>query len=375
MIEEKLRPGRPKESPSIQGRNFFLTVPHFEGTIDMVLDSLERNQDSWQYLKYAVVIQTHTKDEDKGKHLHLYLSYPKRIKLKVDRFDYLGKHGRLERVREYRSVLKYLTKEARPRANFDYLEEIMRVDFPRAMDLLLLQGCSVREVFRRYSSIVPSKNWQGYLRFKQYSVESAKIQAELDKPGLRMITPELVRARLSDQEYTLFRSDPIYERIVDKINDIVRYGCRRPHKAKALFLCGAPNTGKTSLGLAIQEYVGTFTFPDDGWWQGYQSDVFKMIFWNQFDLRRFAYPTLLKFLEGLRMDLPIKGSHVTRCDNPLIFLTSNLTLDELICKRFSSQQNRVKSRANLRVRVEQIEVGSKPIFFLTKLLVKPTEDI
>ena len=372
MIKKKVL-GRPKERSSLEGRNFFLTVPHFEGTIDMVLDALKRYQESWQYVKYAVVIQTH-KDEN-SKHLHLYLSYPKRLKLKVDMFDYLGKHGKLERVREYRSVLKYMTKEARPRANFDYLEEIMKVDFSRAMDILLSQGYTIRQIFKQYSSIVPSKNWQGYLRFKQYSIESAKIQAELDKPGLRMITPELIRAQLSDQEYTLFKSDDIYMRIVDKINDIVLYKCHRPHKAKALFLSGEPNTGKTTLGLALQSYVGTFTFPDDGWWQGYESDVFQMILWNQFDLRRFAYPTLLKFLEGLRMDLPIKGSHVTRFDNPLIFLTSNLTLDELICKRFSSQQNRIKSRTNLKVRIEQINIGSNPIFFLLKLLVKPTENI
>ena len=367
--------GRPKEISSLQGRNFFLTVPHFSGTTDMVLDALKMHQDQWQYMKYAVVKQTHTKDEDKGTHLHLYLSYPKRRQIKIDRFDYLGKHGKLERVREYRSVLKYMTKEARPRANFDYLEEVMSIDFPRAMDILLSQGWTVRQIFKHYSSIVPSKNWQGYLRFKQYSIESAKIQAELDKPGLRMITPELIRAKLSDQEFIQYHSDTLYQRIVDKINDIVIYGCNRPHKAKALFLCGQPNTGKTTLGLAIQQRVETFTFPDDGWWQGYESDVFKMILWNQFDLRRFSYPTLLKFLQGLRMDMPIKGSHVTRLDNPLIYLTSNLTLDELICKRFTSQQNRAKSRANLSVRIEQINIGSKPIFFLLKLLVSPTEDI
>ena len=371
----KNKGGRPKESPSLQGRNFFLTVPHFEGTLDMVLDALKMHQEQWQYLKYAVVKQTHTTDKDKGTHLHLYLSYPKRLKLKIDRFDYLGKHGKLERVREYRSVLKYMTKESKPRANFDYLEQVMKIDFPRAMDILLSQGWTVRQVFKHYSSIVPGKNWQGYLRFKQYSLESAKIQAELDKLGLQMITPELIKARLTDQQLKLYYSNEMYQRIVDKINDIVLFGCNRPHKAKALFLCGQPNTGKTTLSLAIQQRVGTFTFPDDGWWQGYESNVFKMILWNQFDLRRFAYPTLLKFLQGLRMDLPIKGSHVTRCDNPLIYLTSNLTLDELICKRFSSQQNRAKSRANLRARIEQINIGSNPIFFLKKLLVSPKETV
>jgi len=367
--------GRPKETKSLRGRYFFLTIPHFRGTIEGVIDTLKEYQPEWVHLLYAVVLETHTKDEDKDMHLHLYLQYPKVISLKLDRFDYLGKHGKLERVRNYYSILKYMTKENLPKSNFNYIEIIMRKDFPRAIEILLSQGLSIREIYKQYSSIVCSKNWAGYLRFLSFQKESEKFQTQLYKPGLRMITPELIRARLSDQEYTLFYSDEIYSRIVDLINDTVRYGGNRPHKAKALFLSGSPNTGKTTLGLALQQKMGTFTFPDDGWWQGYESDVFKLIVWNQFDLRRLSYPTLLKFLQGLRMDLPIKGSHITRCDNPLILLTSNLTLDELISKRFTSQENRVKSSVNLRVRIEEINIKNNPLFFLLKLLVSPYEDI
>ena len=367
--------GRPKETESLKGRHFFLTVPHFGGTLDGVIEALKTHQPSWEYLRYAAVKETHTKDAEKATHLHLYVGFPKQCHVKLDRFDYLGKHGKLQRVRDYSSVLKYMTKQHKPKANFDYIEDIMRKDFPRAVEILLSQGLHIRQIYRTYSSIVASKNWSGYLRYLTYQKESEKFRIQLEKPGIRMITPELIKARLSDQEYNLFYSTDIYQRIVNLINDTVRYGSTRPHKAKALFLTGAPNTGKTTLGLALQQRMGTFTFPDDGWWQGYQSDVFKLIIWNEFDLRRFQYPTLLKFLQGLRMDLPIKGSHVTRSDNPLILLTSNMTLEELICKRFSSQQNRAKSRANLAVRIDEINIGQTPIFILIKLLVSPTEDI
>ena len=71
-------------------------------------------QPEWQYLRYATVLETHTKDVDKGAHLHLYVGFPKECRVKLDRFDYLGKHGKLERVRNYASVLKYMTKENRP---------------------------------------------------------------------------------------------------------------------------------------------------------------------------------------------------------------------------------------------------------------------
>ena len=372
-IPEK-KVGRPRETRSLKGRHFFLTVPHFGGAPNDVVEALKMHQPEWEYLRYAVVIETH-KGEDKATHLHLYVGFSKQCHVKLDRFDYLGKHGKLERVRDYVSVLNYMTKENRPRSNFDYIEPIMRKDFPRAVEILQSQGLTIRQIYREYSTIAASKNWSGYLRFLTFQKESEKFHFQSGKTGIRMITPELIKARLSNQEYTLYYSSPLYQRIIDKVNDIVTYGCNRPFKAKALFLVGAPNMGKTSFGLAIQRRVGTFTFPDDGWWQGYESEIFKMILWDQFDIRRFSYPTLLKFLQGLRMDLPIKGSHVTRSDNPLIFITSNLSLEHHICKRFSSQQNRAHSRANLAARIEEVNLGNNPIFFLEKLLVSPTEDI
>ena len=374
-MSEVKKGGRPKETPSNRGRHFFLTVPNFSDSIDNVIATLAKYQPEWQYLRYAAVLETHTKDADKGTHLHLYVGFPKTTSVKLDRFDYLGKHGKLERVRNYASVLKYMTKENRPKANFNYIEDVMKLDFPRAVQILLSQGLHIREIYRTYSAIAANKNWSGYLRFLSYLEDSEKIQTQLVKPGIRMITPELIKARLSEQQYAVYYSSDSYQRIIDKINDIVVYGCTRPFKAHALMLVGQPNIGKTSLALAIQRRVATFTFPDDGWWHGYQSDVFKMILWDQFNLRQLSYPTLLKFLQGLRMNLPIKGSHVTRSDNPLIFLTSNLTLEEHICKRFSSQQNRAKSRANLAVRIDEVNIGDNPIFFLEKLLVSPTEDI
>ena len=369
------RRGRPTEVPSVKGRHFFLTVPHFQDSLSMVLEHLKRNQDQCKFIKYAAVLETHSDDIKKENHLHLYVGFPKTCRIKLNRFDYLGKHGKLEVVRNYDAVLKYMTKENKPIANFDYLQSIMRKDFPRAMQLLLSQGLHVRQIYGKYSSIVASKRWRSYLRFLEYQKQSEKFQVQLDKPGLRLITPELIKSRLTEEEFEMYQKNALFQRIIDLINDIVRDGSYRPHKAKALFIVGAPNTGKTTFGLALQRKVATFNFPDDGWWQGYQSDIFKLIIWNEFDLRRLQYPTLLKFLQGLRMDLPIKGSHITRSDNPLIYLTSNLTLQQLICKRFSSQQNRKKSRANLSARIQEINVGSVPIFFLTKLLVSPAESI
>ena len=228
---------RPIEASSLKGRHFFLTVPHFEGSLNDVKEALKTHQTEWEFLRYAMVKETHTNDVDKGTHLHLYVGFPRPCRVKLDRFDYLGKHGKLERVRSYASVLKYMTKENRPMANFDYIEDIMRNDFPRAVEILLSQGLHIRQIYKTYSPTVAKKNWSGYLRFLMYQEDTKKFNYELNKSGIRLITPELVKARLSDSEYQLYQSDSIYDRIVNSINDIVRYGSNRPHKARALFLC------------------------------------------------------------------------------------------------------------------------------------------
>ena len=177
-MSEKIR-GRPTETQSLRGRHFFLTVPHFEGGLEGVIENFKTHQPEWQWLRYAAVLETHTKDEDKAKHLHLYVGFPKMTRVKLDRFDYLGKHGKLERVRDYASVLKYMTKENRPRANFDYIEDIMKRDFPRAVQILLSQGLHIRQIYKTYSSIVASKNWSGYLRYLAFQKESEKIAHQL----------------------------------------------------------------------------------------------------------------------------------------------------------------------------------------------------
>lgn len=366
--------GRPKQMPSILGSNFFLTIPHYQRTLDQTLELLKLHQPQWDYMRYAAVLQTHTLDPAKGAHLHLYVSFSKRLKIKVDRYSYLGQ-GKLQRVRNYKKVLGYLTKQNMPVSNFDFMAQILRADFSKGVYILFKQGMKMRQIYEKYSPIIGGKNWKSMLHFQVYRQDQRKIQFQLDKKGLRFITPQLIRARLSAQQYDLYHSHPCYARIVNRINDIVRYGCHRPHKTPALLVTGAPNTGKTTLGLAIAARVSTFIFPDDGWFQSYQSDVFRMILWNQFHLAAFPYPTLLKFLQGLRMNLPIKGSHVHRNDNPFIYLTSNKTVQEHVVHRFKSQDNRRLSRANLAPRIDQVNIEDRPIFFLTKLLVSPTEDI
>lgn len=86
--------GRPKETPSLKGRHFFLTIPHFATALDSVVQALKENEPQWGGFRYAIVRETH-KDGDEDPHIHLYIGFPKVCRVRFDRFDYLGKHGDL----------------------------------------------------------------------------------------------------------------------------------------------------------------------------------------------------------------------------------------------------------------------------------------
>ena len=96
-----------------------------------------------------------------------------------------------------------------------------------------------------------------------------------------------------------------------------------------------------------------------------------MILWNQAKLTSYPYDTILKLLQGSHMDLPNKGSVSRKVDNPLIVMTSNLTLQQMIKQKFGYNQNYMAmAQANLSVRVQNVIVpNGYDLFLLQKLLL------
>ena len=144
-------------------------------------------------------------------------------------------------------------------------------------------------------------------------------------------------------------------------------------------LTGPPNIGKTSLfhllyprdnENPVSKYVSVYKMGVSGWFPEYQSQVYKMILWNEAKLTSYPYDMILQLLEGSAMSLPIKGGFRKKMDNPLIVMTSNLTLDQMIDVKFNTNLNyRTLAKHNLRSRDENIIVPkSCNLFILQKLL-------
>ena len=70
-----------KLKKTLRGKHVFLTIPHFD-QLEQAYQLLESKSKELLFDKFAVVLETHTADVNKGKHLHVFL-YPlqKNVKL------------------------------------------------------------------------------------------------------------------------------------------------------------------------------------------------------------------------------------------------------------------------------------------------------
>ena len=99
--------------------------------------------------------------------------------------------------------------------------------------------------------------------------------------------------------------------------------------------------------------------------------MYKLIYWNEAKFTSYSYDTILKILDGTKVDLPYKGGSILKYDNPLVIMTSNMTLEQMIHQKFCYNSSYIhKARKNLAVRVENVIVPPGfNLFILQKLLL------
>ena len=382
---------RPKP---ILGRYFRLVVPALAGyppdwtwqTPSIVglraraVDLISARQRTRGLSGYLVAVERHA---GSGlPHLDILLVYSKRVKNSPTRYDYVIKHGDLTRYRTINAaILEYGRKQdPRPLGNLDTARVVMQAGVRRDL-YSMMQQAMMRDPFgfdanawlHRHDLNRAAVKTNVYKAIRMCrDKQAAECNRRLTmRPGIREITPELIRERLTPEQLGRYESWSGYQCIVDHINQIPRWGFRRPHKTLNLYLCGAPNTGKSTLLRAISKHCATYPLGTrGGWFPHFQSGVYSMLVWDEFDLRSYRYTDLLKLLQGAPMKLPQKGGHVQRADNQLVAATSNLRLRQHISMRFRTPENRAHSRANLGVRFTQVVVPEgHDLFVLVKLIL------
>lgn len=209
------------------------------------------------------------------------------------------------------------------------------------------------------------------IKHKLLDIRAAVLaRLQLSKPGIRLITPELIRQRLSLDELELFKTHECFQQIVDHLNQISIYGANRPHKTSNLFLHGPKSTGKTALTTELAKLVGYYNLKyQNKYLNRYSNQKYGFIIWNQTKFTDFSHTWILEFLEGVEVPIPMRYNVCKKSDNPLVIMTSNLSLLKHIELRFKQDVELQRmATENLGARITSVYVPI-PMFFMQKLLV------
>ena len=224
------------------------------------------------------------------------------------------------------------------------------------------------------------KGWSSIkTKLKDMQVAAANLSLK-SKPGFKPITRDHIEEKLSPSELKQFDSWKGYQTIINHLNQMVLLKGNRQQKSLNLLITGAPNTGKSALvwqrnplpgRTSISSFCSVYPIGMQHWFPKYQSDVYHCIYWNQMKLTSYSYDTILKLLDGSPLDLPNKGGTSRKIDNPLIIMTSNMTLEQMIKQKFGySKQYLQMARKNLAVRVQNVVVPKGyDLFLLQKILI------
>lgn len=332
-------------------------------------------------------------------HLDILLIYDRSIQRQLVDYDYLFKHGNITTYRRLnQSILDYGKKEDKePLSNlpeYQILPDGSSVSsIIRFQDLksdpyayLYDQMCkdplhfNVQEYVKINQLSKYIKGWSSIKsKLKDMQVAAANLKLK-DKPGFKLITRSLIQSILSPSQLTHYDSWNGYQIIVDYLNQVPLYDGYRKMKTKNLLITGSASIGKTSLfhnpnhqsyQNPVEDYLAIYPMGMSTWFPAYRSGVYKLILWNQAKLTSYAYDTILKLLEGSYLDLPTKGGVAPKRDNPLIVMTSNMTLQQMISQKFGYNKSYIDmARKNLSVRVQNVIVPKGyDLFILQKLLV------
>jgi hypothetical protein len=324
-------------------------------------------------------------------HLDILITYLVSKTRRLTDWDHLLRHGNVTKYRQLNTaIIDYGTKEDKfSLSNFpEVTSAILQVQALQQNPFLYLyRKMKLNPLHFNLQQYVEShelapyiKNW-GAIKVKIKDMQEAAANISLkSRPGIQLITRALVQERLTPAQLQVYDSWPGYQTIVDHLNIMTSQKGDRQQKSLNLLITGAPNTGKSALvwqrnppqGFqSLLQHCSVYPMGMAHWFPKYHFDVYHAIYWNQARLTAYSYDTILKILDGSPLDLPSKGGQSRKVDNPLVIMTSNMTLQQMILQKFNYNRGYLAmARENLSVRLTNVVVPQGlTLFLLQKLLV------
>ena len=312
---------------------FFLTFPNLENTLQFESYYEKLNKRFPNEIKSLIIAKE--KHENNKPHLHILIIFrKKKITNNPNYFDFIcDKHGHYETVRDLNKVTDYIKKDKDFKAFGDPIDLKKINDTPTLLrDLLKTPEYRPEALFENLTNELDaaiyndgskidiySRRYQSYLHYEKLKQKHVITEFSLDK---------IQNAPTKFQPYAK-ACLPVLQFLNLWMNN-------RRYKAKNLFLWShEPNMGKSSLFNTIAEISPTYEWPTDNWFQEYRNYAFQFIIWDELTLIGFREEFLKNFFAGNGLQLPIKGTHILKKDNPMIISSSNYSLTEIFQAKFS----------------------------------------
>jgi hypothetical protein len=328
----------------VQGTNFRWVVPQLPPEVwdtkqtfkTDLLDRLKSSKTARKGIRYySIAIESHA---DGNPHLDLLLIFEKSIRLTNIELDFLcSKHGDLTRYRTLnQAILQYGSKQDSPLSNLQNVEFILNEqDIKRCPVTFLMRqvdkdpfGFDFLEYCLDNNHFTTIQRWS-YVKNKIKDYQETTCNKLLkSKPGIRFISDELINTTLSDSQLKTYRSHPFYSTIVRYLNDISTYGWERPFTSRQLYVSGRSRIGKSYLIRTLSQYTSTYPVGTQNWFPKFQNFTYKLMIWDQCDLKMMSKQQMLQLFDGDPFNLPYKGGSILKRDNQLWLMCSNKTLQQ-----------------------------------------------
>lgn len=398
-IKKSGRPCKPDSHLKSRSANWRLVIPNLQEYKDanreqllqlkyQTLELLLQHQQKYRLRYYHIALQHHVNNIP---HLDILLIYEKSVQHKLNHFDYLIKHGKITTYRKLnRAILDYGKKEDQEALSTlpEDSSKVISIEQLKSNSYAYLEREMLKdplhfnlEQYVYQNNLAQHISAWSSIKTKLKDMQQAAAHLRLQqKSGFKLITRSLIEESLNPKELKLFDSWKGYQTIVDYLNHIPTWSYKRPLKTKNLLITGEPNIGKTSFIESdlnksfncIENYCSLYPMSSKTWWPNYKSEVYQVISWNETKLTAYSYDVILKVLEGAKVDLPQKGSSTLKYDNPLVIMTSNMTLEQMIKVKFGYSLDLVRlAHKNLGARIENVIVPKGLTLFLIQKLLLP----
>lgn len=273
-------------------------------------------------IEWAICSQEHHKDG--SLHLHAVLCFKRAITVRrADYFDVLtGKHGNYDPVANLYKALAYVRKEDKDPVSIGEVpaakEENVHKEKKGVVNEIAMAAMEGKS-FQEITLISPGFSMLHKRSIEDFSNFWADVRNNTNLPpftGLRYT---------GRCENTQAIVDWVNQYFVYEGNEYVRR-----LKDPQLFLCGPPNTRKTTFWMMLAQRQRVYLVSQEDWYQDYSDDKTDFAVIDEFCVSVRTLNSLHSFMDGSYCRLKVKGSSYVKRKNIPVIICSNYILSDLI---------------------------------------------